>query len=114
MEICRKEKLRFYQIRLNPGVPLQRQAACFCLQMLYNESMKMSTLNARIPTGLKKAVNKFCEERGLKVQAFIENLIQERLEDEEDQHAIETRREEPTVPLKDVVKALGLEQEFKK
>ena len=37
--------------------------------------MKMVALNARIPAGLKKAVDKFCEARGLKVQSFIENLM---------------------------------------
>lgn len=81
--------------------------------MLYNESMKMVALNARIPAGLKKAVDKFCEARGLKVQSFIESLIQERLEDEEDQRAIEARYEEPAIPLKDVIKSLGLEKEIK-
>lgn len=75
--------------------------------------MKMVALNARIPAGLKKAVDKFCEARGLKVQSFVENLIQERLEDEEDQKAIEARFEEPTIPLEEVVKTLGLEKEVK-
>ena len=46
--------------------------------------MKLTVLNARIPVGLKKAMSRYCEEKGLKVQAFIENLIQERLEDELD------------------------------
>lgn len=73
----------------------------------------MLSLNARIPAGLKKALDKFCEARGLKVQSFVENLIQERLEDEEDQKAIEARFEEPTVPIEDVIKALGLEKEVK-
>lgn len=75
--------------------------------------MKMVALNARIPAGLKKAVDKFCEARGLKVQSFVENLIQERLEDEADQNAIEARYDEPTIPLQDVVKSLGLEKEIK-
>ena len=69
--------------------------------------MKLAILNARIPVGLKKAMNKFCDEKGLKVQAFIENLIQERLEDELDQRIVEERYDEPTVPMADVVKALG-------
>jgi len=75
--------------------------------MLYNGSMKMSTLNARIPTGLKKAVDKYCEERGLKVQAFVEDLIQERLEDELDLKTIEERRAESTVKLDQVIASLN-------
>ncbi len=67
----------------------------------------MSTLNARIPTGLKKAVDKYCEERGLKVQAFVEDLIQERLEDELDLKTIEERRAESTVKLDQVIASLN-------
>jgi hypothetical protein len=54
-------------------------------------------------------MNKFCDERGLKVQAFIEDLIQERLEDELDQKIIEERYDEPTIPLDEVRKSLKLD-----
>lgn len=81
--------------------------ACFCKQIFYNESMKMTTLNARIPVGLKKAVDKYCEDRGLKVQAFVEDLIQERLEDELDLKLIEERRSEPTLSLDQVISTLN-------
>ncbi|MCB0327103.1 MAG: hypothetical protein KDD52_05745 [Bdellovibrionales bacterium] len=71
---------------------------------------KLVVLNARIPVGLKKAMNRYCDEKGLKVQAFIENLIQERLEDELDQRIIEKRLTESTVPLAQVIKELGLDR----
>ena len=70
--------------------------------------MKLAALNARIPVGLKKAMTRYCDEKGLKVQAFIENLIQERLEDELDQRIIDERYGEPTIPLSKVMKDLGL------
>jgi hypothetical protein len=79
--------------------------------MNYNESMKMTTLNARIPVGLKKAVDRYCSDRGLKVQSFVENLIQDRLEDEYDLKAVDERRDEPTISLEEVVANLGITHE---
>jgi hypothetical protein len=73
--------------------------------------MRLAVLNARIPVGLKRAMTKYCDEKGLKVQAFIEDLIQERLEDELDLKILEERYGEPTIPLAKVVKDLGLDDE---
>lgn len=68
--------------------------------------MKMTTLNARIPTGLKKAVDKYCSDHGLKLQAFVEDLIQERLEDVQDLKLVEARRDEPSLSLDEVIEHL--------
>ena len=54
-------------------------------------------------------MTKYCDEKGLKVQAFIESLIQERLEDELDQRIIDERYGEPTIPLADVMSELGFD-----
>ncbi len=72
--------------------------------------MKLSALNARIPVGLKKAMTKYCDEKGLKVQSFIENLIQEHLEDELDHKIIDDRHDEKTIPLEQVVANLNHKQ----
>jgi hypothetical protein len=69
--------------------------------------MKTAALNARLPVGLKRAVDRFCAERGLKVQAFVESLIQERLEDELDARLIDERRDEKTVPFDVLLRRLG-------
>ena len=55
-------------------------------------------------------MHKYCDEKGLKVQSFIENLIQERLEDELDQKIIEERYSESSVGFDEVVKDLGLDE----
>ncbi|MDB5038725.1 MAG: hypothetical protein JWQ35_2253 [Bacteriovoracaceae bacterium] len=82
--------------------------------MLYNVRMKTTTLNARIPIGLKKAVDKYCSDHGLKVQAFVEDLIQERLEDEHDFKLIESRRDEPNLSLEEVIEHLKVGTEKRK
>jgi len=69
--------------------------------------MPLEALNARIPAGLKRAMKKYCDERGLKVQAFVENLIQEHLEDEMDLRLMDERVDEPTVSFVQVVRNLS-------
>jgi len=66
----------------------------------------METLNARIPAGLKRAMKKYCDARGLKVQAFVESLIQEHLEDEMDLRLMDERADEPTIAFAEVVRDL--------
>ena len=83
--------------------------ACFFLHLHYYTAMALESINARIPAGLKRAMKQYCDERGLKVQAFIEDLIQEHLEDEMDLRLIDERRDEETLPFEDVIREIDLE-----
>lgn len=71
--------------------------------------MPLVPLNARIPAGLKRAMKHYCDSRGLKVQAFLEHLIQEHLEDEMDLELVDERRHEEEIPFEEVAKELGFE-----
>jgi predicted transcriptional regulator len=62
----------------------------------------MASMTHRIDDKLKAALDKYCEERGLKQQAVVAEAIAAWLEDAEDLALIEERREGPWVEWKDV------------
>lgn len=71
--------------------------------------MAQSQLAARIDTRVKAAVDRVCEERGLKIGRFVEDALIDKLEELEDIEDLKTIRHEPTRPLADVLKDLGLD-----
>jgi predicted transcriptional regulator len=57
----------------------------------------MATITHRIDDELKKALERFCEEHGLKQQSVVAEAIAAWLEDAQDLALIEDRREGPWV-----------------
>ena len=62
----------------------------------------MVTVTHRIDEKLKKHLDRYCEEHGLKAQAVVQEAIAQWLEDAEDLELIEERRRGPWVAWKEV------------
>lgn len=71
--------------------------------------MAQTQLATRIDSRVKKAIEKTCEVRGLKIGRFVENALIDKLEELADIEDIKKMRREPTRPLADVIRDLGLE-----
>ena len=63
-------------------------------------------LATRIDGRVKKAVEKLCESRGLKMNRFIEEALLDKLEELEDVEDLKTLLCEPTRPLSEILKDL--------
>lgn len=61
---------------------------------------------ARIDARLKKAVERYCQAKGLKMNRFIESALLDRLEEVEDIEDVKRLRTEPTRSLAEVVRDL--------
>ncbi|MBI3017191.1 MAG: hypothetical protein HYY62_04250 [Deltaproteobacteria bacterium] len=66
--------------------------------------LKKANISTVLSITVKDALMLFCKKRGLKMSHFIEEAIQEHLEDEMDLEAFETRRTEKRIPLAEVLK----------
>ena len=66
----------------------------------------MATITHRIDPELKRRLDAFCEEYGLKAQAVVREAIAAWLEDAEDVALIEERRTGPWVEWNDIKKEL--------
>lgn len=64
-----------------------------------------AVLSTVIDAQVKKALTEFCRRRGLKVRYVVEEAILEQLEDAIDLAAYRSRRDEETIPLKDMLHA---------
>jgi hypothetical protein len=74
--------------------------------------MAQTQLATRIDSRVKKAIEKTCESRGLKIGRFVENALIDKLEELADIEDIKKIRREPTRPLVDVIRDLGLDDEI--
>lgn len=63
----------------------------------------------RIDARVKKAVERLCEARGLKMNRFIEEALIDKLEELEDAEDLKRIRFEPTRPLSEILKELKLD-----
>ena len=63
---------------------------------------------SRVDAKVKRAVEKVCEARGLKLQRFVEDALLDKLEELEDIDEITRLRSETTRPLSAVLKTLKL------
>ena len=68
--------------------------------------MGMKQLATKIDEDIKNALDTFCEEKGLKINRFIEEAILDKLEEYEDTEEIKQIRKEKTRPLEEVIKEL--------
>ena len=71
--------------------------------------MVQTQLATRIDGRVKKAIEKTCKARGLKISHFVENALIDKLEELDDIEDIKKIRREPTRPLADVIRDLGLD-----
>jgi len=62
----------------------------------------MVTITHRIDDKLKKLLDRYCNEHGLKAQAVVQEAIAQWLEDAEDIELIEERRQGPWVDWKKI------------
>jgi len=74
--------------------------------------MAQAQLAARIDIRVKRAIEKTCETRGLKIGRFVENALIDKLEELADLEDIKKIRREPTRPLAEVIRDLGLDGEI--
>lgn len=70
--------------------------------------MSKAQLAARIETDVKKAVEEICQDRGWKMNRFVEEALLDKLEELEDIEDLKSIRHEPTRPFKDVLADLKL------
>jgi hypothetical protein len=71
--------------------------------------MAQSQLATRIDSRVKKAIEKTCAARGLKIGRFVEDALIDKLEELSDIEDIKKIRRERTRPLADVIRDLGLD-----
>lgn len=71
--------------------------------------MKQVQLATRLDARVKKAVEEFCNARGLKMNRFIEDALIDKLEEHEDIEDVKRIRFEATRPLEDIVAELKLD-----
>jgi hypothetical protein len=74
--------------------------------------MPLTQLATRIDSRVKKAIERTCEARGLKIGRFVEDALIDKLEELSDIEDIKKIRREPTRPLADVIRDLGLDGEI--
>lgn len=65
---------------------------------------RTATITTTIDAGVKDALARHCEKKGLKLRFFIEQAIVDALEDELDLEAYLARRDEPEIPLQKYLK----------
>lgn len=66
-------------------------------------------MSVRIDATLKKALDEYCQSRGVVMNHFIQQAILDRLEELEDVEDLKAIRHEPTRPLADVLAELKLD-----
>jgi hypothetical protein len=70
--------------------------------------VKQEQIATRIDARVKKAVERVCKARGLKINRFVEDALLDKLEELEDAEDIKRIRFEPTRPLTDLLADLKL------
>jgi uncharacterized protein (DUF1778 family) len=73
--------------------------------------MPLSQIAVRVDTRLKRAVDEACRARGVKLTRFVQDALLDKLEEIADAEDLPRLRREPTRPLRDVIRELGLDGE---
>jgi len=68
-------------------------------------------ITARIDRRLKNAIEEYCRSRGLVMNHFVREALLDRLEELDDVEDLKRIRHEPTRPLEEVLRELGLDGE---
>jgi len=71
--------------------------------------MPLSQIAVRVDARLKRAVDEACRARGVKLTRFVQEALLDKLEEVADLEDLPRLRREPTRPLRDIVRDLGLD-----
>ena len=66
-------------------------------------------INVRVDAAVKDAVDGYCRPRGVAMNHFVQEALLDRLEELEDIEDLKKIRHEPTRPLADVLRELGID-----
>jgi len=66
-------------------------------------------INVRVDAALKAAIDRHCRSQGVIVSHFVQEALLDRLEELEDIDELKRIRHEPTRPLAEVLRELGLD-----
>ena len=75
----------------------------------HGSKMAQVQLATRIDKRVKKAIERYCDMSGLKINKFVERALLDKLEELEDIEDVKKLRNESTRPLQDVVKDLKID-----
>ena len=72
-------------------------------------TMPVSQIAVRVDGRLKRAVDEACRVRGVKLTRFVQEALLDKLEEMADAEDLPRIRREPTRPLRDLIRDLGLD-----
>ncbi len=71
--------------------------------------MEKVQINVRVDAAVKHAVEGYCKPRGVAMNHFVQEALLDRLEELEDIEDLKRIRHEPTRPLAEVLRELGID-----
>jgi uncharacterized protein (DUF1778 family) len=71
--------------------------------------MPLAQIAVRVDGRLKRAVDEACRARGVKLTRFVQDALLDKLEEIADAEDLPRLRREPTRPLLDLIRELGLD-----
>ena len=71
--------------------------------------MPLAQIAVRVDGRLKRAVDEACRARGVKLTRFVQDALLDKLEEIADAEDLARLRREPTRPLLDLIRELGLD-----
>ena len=77
-----------------------------------HKQMPLAQIAVRVDGRLKRAVDEACRARGMKLTRFVQDALLDKLEEIADAEDLPRVRREPTRPLRDLIRDLGLDGEL--
>ena len=74
--------------------------------------MPIAQIAIRVDGRLKRAIDEACRIRGVKLTRFVQDALLDKLEEIADAEDLPLLRREPTRPLRDLIRELGLDGEL--
>ena len=74
--------------------------------------MAIVQIAVRVDGRLKRAVDEACRARGVKLTRFVQDALLDKLEEIADVEDLPRLKREPTRPLRDLIRSLGLDGEL--
>ena len=71
--------------------------------------MPVTQIAVRVDGRLKRAVDEACRARGMNLTRFVQDALLDKLEELADAEDLSRLRREPTRPLRDLIRELGLD-----
>ena len=84
---------------------------CLCVRVFAGtcKHMPLSQIAVRVDDRLKRAVDEACRAHGVKLTRFVQDALLDKLEEIADAEDLPRLRREPTRPLRDLIRDLGLD-----